>query len=274
MQQTRDAARAKAAATYNAAADHFDAPPLAFWDRIGSRTIERLAPEAGACILDVGCGAGASALPAARAVGPEGRVIGVDLAEALLERARCRAERFGLRNAAFRCGDMTALDLPDASFDAVVCVFAIFFVPDMEAQVAELWRLVRPGGRLAITTWGPDAFEPGSAAFWDAVRRVRPDLDNDFRPWDRISEPDEVVRLFLDGGATAPEAVAEPGAQPLAEAEDWWTIALGSGFRGTIDLLSPDEARRVREAKLACLRRERVKEMTANALHAIARKPS
>ncbi|MDJ0944672.1 MAG: methyltransferase domain-containing protein [Kiloniellales bacterium] len=268
-----DAAKARAAATYNAAADHFDEPPLAFWDRIGDRTVERLAPALGDRVLDVGCGAGASALPAARAVGPEGRVIGVDLAEALLERARIKAARLGLGNAEFRYGDMTDLGFPDASFDAVVCVFALFFAPDMEAQIARLWRLVRPGGRLAVTTWGTEAFEPGSRTFWDAVRFFRPDLVNDFRPWTRITEPEAVTRLFLEGGAAAPEVTAEAGVQPLSKVEDWWTIALGSGFRATIDLLSAEEARKVREANLARLRLEGVAGIETGAVYAVARKP-
>src|SRR5262249_35189199 len=162
-------AKLKAATTYNAASDHFDDAPLAFWDRYGRRTVERLALADGALVLDVGCGSGASALPAAERVGPAGRVIGVDLAERLLRLAGEKARTRGLGNVEFRCDDMTALGFEDGHFDAVVCVFAIFFVPDMERQVAELWRMVRPGGRLAITTWGPRMFEPGSSAWWAAV---------------------------------------------------------------------------------------------------------
>src|SRR5215813_9304948 len=73
-------AKAKAAATYDAAADHFDDEPLRFWERIGRSTVARLGLPAGANVLDVGCGTGASALPAAQAVGPGGSVLGVDLA--------------------------------------------------------------------------------------------------------------------------------------------------------------------------------------------------
>jgi ubiquinone/menaquinone biosynthesis C-methylase UbiE len=81
-------AKAKAAATYDAAADHFDDEPLAFWNRIGRRAVERLALPPGANVLDVGCGTGTSALPAAQVVGPNGSVIGVDLAARLLDLAR------------------------------------------------------------------------------------------------------------------------------------------------------------------------------------------
>ena len=131
-------AKAKAAATYDAAADHFDYAPLGFWERIGKRTIDRLALSAGAKILDVGCGTGASALPAAQAVGAKGSVIGVDLAARLLDRARSKAKARSITNVEFRVADMTSLGYPDGYFDAVVSVFSVFFVPDMEGLVREL----------------------------------------------------------------------------------------------------------------------------------------
>ena len=107
-------AKAKAAATYDAAVDHFDDEPLTFWDRIGRRTVERLALSLSAQVLDVGCGTGASALPAAQAVGPSGRVVGVDLS-ARLPRQGGRAR---LTDVEFRIGDMTSSGYPDQSFDA------------------------------------------------------------------------------------------------------------------------------------------------------------
>jgi ubiquinone/menaquinone biosynthesis C-methylase UbiE len=70
-------AKSKAAATYDAAADHFDDEPLSFWERIGRSTVARLDLPAGSNVLDVGCRTGASALPAAQAVGPDGSVLAV-----------------------------------------------------------------------------------------------------------------------------------------------------------------------------------------------------
>jgi len=128
-------AKEKAAASYNAAADHFDDEPLSFWDLISKRTVTNLKLQAGAKVLDIGCGTGASALPAAEAVGKNGFVVGVDLAARLLDRARTKALAVGLDNVEFRLADMTALNYPDGSFDAVVSVFSIFFVPDMEGLV-------------------------------------------------------------------------------------------------------------------------------------------
>src|SRR3954463_1439852 len=91
MDKITEPAKLKAATTYNAAADHFDDGPLAFWDRYGRRTIDRLSLAPGASVLDVGCGSGASAVPAAIRVGPQGRVIGIDLAERLLAIARSKS---------------------------------------------------------------------------------------------------------------------------------------------------------------------------------------
>ena len=181
---TLDDAKKKAAATYNAASDFYDHPANTFWERYGRRTIARLALPQGARVLDVCCGSGASALPAAEAVGPGGSVSGVDLAGNLLELARAKAKQRGLTNIQFETGDMTNLHFDTGSFDVVVCVFGIFFVPDMGAALRELTRVVRSGGRAAITTWGPRFFEPVSTAFWDAVRGVRPDLYKSFNPWD------------------------------------------------------------------------------------------
>ena len=151
-------AKAKAAATYDAAADHFDDEPLTFWKRIGRHTVIHLGLPAGANVLDVGCGTGASALPAAQAVGPNGRVLGVDLSAPLLEQARTKATAYDLKNVEFRLADMTALGFPDGHFDAVISVFSIFFVPDMEGLVRELWRMVRPGRKTSRDHMGSADF--------------------------------------------------------------------------------------------------------------------
>jgi ubiquinone/menaquinone biosynthesis C-methylase UbiE len=271
---TTDPAKHKAAATYNAAADHFDDEPLGFWARIGGRTIERLALPPGAAVLDVGCGTGASALPAAERVGPRGHVIGVDLAERLLAIAHQKAERHRLANIEFKSGDMERLGYPDGHFDAVVSVFSIFFVTDMVRQVRELWRMVRPGGELAITTWGPRMFEPGTTHWWNAVRELRPDLVPDVSPWSRITEPQAVQNLLREAGILDVSIVAETGRQNLRSLDDWWTIVLGSGFRWTVEQLGPAAAERVRSTNRAEMHRNHIDAVETNAIFATARKPA
>ena len=269
---TRDEARAKAAATYNAAADRYDDPANEFWARFGRATVERLRLAPGSRVLDVCCGSGASALPAAAMVGPMGSVLGIDVAEKLLELARAKAAARGLANAEFRFGDMLDLRLPESHFDAVVCVFGIFFVPDMAAAVRSLWKVVRPGGRLAITTWGPRFFEPATTAFWNAVRDVRPDLHKGFNPWDRISEPQAVRALLEDGGAAGAEVVAQAGTHPISSPEAWWSAVLGSGYRGTLEQMDTEARERVRVANMDYVRRAGIRSVEANVVYAVATK--
>lgn len=269
---TPEEAKKKAAASYDAASDSYDHPVNSFWDRYGRRTIERLHLDPGGRVLDACCGSGASAIPAAQAVGPRGFVLGVDLAERLLERARAKAKAHTLANVEFRAGDMLDLGFEGADFDAVVCVFGIFFVPDMEAAIRELWRLVRPGGELAITTWGPRFFEPVNTVFWDSVRAVRPSLHKGFNPWDRISEPEAVRALLCSAGVEEAAVVAESGSQPLGAPEDWWPMVLGTGYRGTIEQLDEDARGRVREDCLRFIRATGVHSVEANVVYAVASK--
>jgi ubiquinone/menaquinone biosynthesis C-methylase UbiE len=265
-------AQTKAAAAYNAASDLFDHPANTFWDRFGRNTINRLDLKPGASVLDVCCGSGASALPAAELVGDGGQVIGIDVAEKLLNLAGAKAQSKGLNNIEFRVGDMLDTGFADASFDAVVCVFGIFFVPDIVEAIRELWRVLRPGGKLAITTWGPDFFEPANAVFWNAVLDVRPDLYKGFNPWDRISEPSTLSAIFNEAGVFEPLIIAESATHPIASPEDWWTTLLGSGYRGTIEQMEPEMVEYVRQANFSFISNARIQEVQANVLYAVAEK--
>ncbi|MDC3961574.1 class I SAM-dependent methyltransferase [Polyangium jinanense] len=267
-------AKSIVAATYSAAAEHFDDPPLAFWSRIGNGTVSRVPLRPGDRVLDVCCGSGASAIPAAQAVGSRGSVLAVDLSDALLDRGRAKARALGLQNIDFRCADFEAIDVPPEHFDAVVCVFGIFFAADIPPAVQRLWRWIKPGGTLAITTWGPDVLEPGNTAFWEAIRGHRPDLYRSFRPWERINTSDSLREMLAEAGVTASSVDAEHSHQTLDLPDDWWTIALGSGYRGTIDRLDPDTLHAVKRDTLGPLRARNALTAQTNALYAVATKPS
>lgn len=238
-------------AAYSAAADHYDAPALRFWNYFGERTVKRAVLRPGEMVLDVCCGAGASALPAACAVTPGGRVIGVDLAPPLLALARAKAAAQGVGNVEFRHADFDQVYFRPESFDAVVCVFGLFFFLDMAAALRKMWRFLRPGGRLVVTTWGPDSFEPGDTLFWDALRRERPDLDQAHSARKRLSESGAVEQVFAAAGIANVETEAEDHQHAIESVEDWWTIVMGSSLRGRVDQLTVEERERVREACLA-----------------------
>lgn len=105
----------------------------------------------GETVLDLGSGAGLDCFLAARAVGPGGRVIGVDMTPEMLERARAGAAKHGLTQVEFREGRLEALPVADASVDAVTSNCVINLVPDKSVVFREIARVLRPGGRLVIS---------------------------------------------------------------------------------------------------------------------------
>ncbi len=110
-----------------------------------------LAPERGETVLDLGSGAGIDAFLAARRVGTEGHVIGVDMTPEMLAKARAGATRMGFEQVEFRAGRLEALPVEDASIDAVTSNCVINLVPDKPAVFREIARVLKPGGRAVIS---------------------------------------------------------------------------------------------------------------------------
>lgn len=106
--------------------------------------------EAGATVLDMGCGAGTDLLLAAMHVGPGGRAIGVDMTESMAARARDGARDASLSNVEVRIGDATALPAEDGTIDVLISNGVFNLVPDKTRALAEMLRVVAPGGRLQI----------------------------------------------------------------------------------------------------------------------------
>ncbi|MCA1709634.1 MAG: methyltransferase domain-containing protein [Actinobacteria bacterium] len=104
--------------------------------------------EAGATVLDLGCGAGTDLLVAAQMAGPQGRAIGIDMTASMLERARRSAEEMGVGNVELHEGLIESLPLEGCSVDVVISNGVIDLIPDKDAVFSEIDRVLRPGGRL------------------------------------------------------------------------------------------------------------------------------
>jgi SAM-dependent methyltransferase len=128
-------------------------------DRGASGVSARLAELAGVGpgdrVLDVAAGYGEPALTCARAAGPEGSVVASDISAEMLAFGRERAERAGVDNIEFLESDAASLEFPGHSFDAAVSRWGIIFDPDGEGSAARVRGFLNPGGRMAISSWGP-----------------------------------------------------------------------------------------------------------------------
>lgn len=256
--------------TYGAIALDYDYAQQHYWSFIHEHALALAEIAPGMAVLDAACGTGAATLPAAERVRPGGRVVAVDFAPEMLALATEKASHRALLNIDWRLDDLTALDLPPASYDVVLCLLALHLMPNMAATAAGLWQLVRPGGRLVVATFGRPYLAPLHDRFYAAARAAAPELRPP-RPWQRC---DTLARLrdVLDAAAIPAALSAETATTPLRAAEEWWRVVCASGLRRTTQLLGPTAAAEVRADNLRAIAAEGIAALTTRALFALARK--
>jgi ubiquinone/menaquinone biosynthesis C-methylase UbiE len=169
---------------------------------VSDRLVEMAGVDSGARVLDVACGLGEPTLTAARAAGEGGAVVATDIAPDMIARARKRAAAEGIENVEFVEIAANSLDFPDSSFDAAVSRWGIIFEPDGEAVAAKVRRFLKPGGRMAISSWGtPDEVPMLSIPMRTVMERldVPPPPPGTPGPLSRPT-PDAIGGLLTDGG--------------------------------------------------------------------------
>ena len=201
---------------------------------IAERVIEIANPAWNASALDLGCGPGTATLPLARRVGPGGSVVGVDLTAPMVAWAERQAAREGVTNVRFLVGDAESRDeLPDAGFDVAVSNFAIIFAPDPARMVAEVARVVKPGGTLAFSAWrhvGPMA---ESSALTRSISPPPPEGAGDPYDWGEPGIAEQRLAPFFDDVAITPAsapcdyATVELAWQRMKEGRPAFALAYG-----------------------------------------------
>src|SRR4051812_47854231 len=153
----------------------------------------------GETVLDLGSGGGIDVLLSARRVGPAGKAIGLDMTDEMLALARRNAAEAGVANVEFVKGEMEAVPLPDASVDVIISNCVVNLSPDKDAVLRESFRVLRPGGRFAIS----DVITQGAA--------IPADMQEDFASWTGCIagalEEDEYRRKLAAAGFTGIEFV-------------------------------------------------------------------
>jgi arsenite methyltransferase len=137
---------------------------------------------AGDVVLDLGSGAGIDAFVARRLVGDRGQVIGVDMTETMIERARANASKLGYRNVDFRLGEIEALPVADGTVDVVISNCVLNLVPDKAGAFAETFRVLKPGGHFCVsdivaTARLPEGIQKAAALYVGCVAGAIPEAD-------------------------------------------------------------------------------------------------
>ncbi|MDJ0396003.1 class I SAM-dependent methyltransferase [Rhodococcus sp. G-MC3] len=273
------------ASTFNSTSEYFDFVTPLVWGPAGQSLAFALELAAGESVLDVCAGTGASALPAAAAVGPYGVVHAIDLADDLLEVGRLKATESALRNVEFVCADATEWESPSSvsgGYDALSCSYGIFFLPDMEVSFSRLVGLVRPGGRVGVTVWRKGAVEAFGGAFFDVVERHAPGdahtgllsrKNYDSNPIRRV-ETEETLRAWLADQGLKNIQVRVLSNQVPATEDFIWNFVLGSGFRGALQSFDDNTCAEIRREFSELLTSRGIDSVDATTLVATGVRPS
>jgi SAM-dependent methyltransferase len=171
------------------------------WARL---LLDKLNPEGGQAVLDVACGPGTVSRLAAQRVGPKGRVTGCDLSPAMLDLARSKASIDESAPLDYLQCSADALGVPDDSIDLVTCQQGLQFFPDRTLALAEMQRVLRPGGRLGISVWCAIEDCPPFLALANALEEVLgTEVADTYKggPWG-FGDSTALARLANDGGFT------------------------------------------------------------------------
>ncbi len=211
------------------------------WDQFFNRTMafinHRLVADArirpGLHVLDLGSGTGYPALLAGEVVGAEGTVVGIDLAESMLAVATRKATTLGLPQVSFRTGDVTSLPFESGSMDSIVSRFCLMFLPEIPKAVAEIARVLKPGGYIAAAVWSAPEKNPFIRIPMEVIKTITPlpPPDPEAPGIFRLARPGDLSGMFERAGLITLDDEEFTAEVTYATAEDF--------FRGLMDIAAP-----------------------------------
>jgi ubiquinone/menaquinone biosynthesis C-methylase UbiE len=215
--------------------------------------INELAPRPGDTVLELAAGAGDTGFEAAAIVGERGRLISTDFSPAMMEVARRRGAELGLGNVDYRVMDAERIGLDADSVDGVLCRFGYMLMTDPAAALAETRRVLRPGGRLALTVWGAPERNPwATIGFGLLIERGHMPPPEPGAPGPFALASEEHMRALLEGaGFTAVRTQEVPVRFTFRDIDDYKTYATDTGGPAALVLRGlPEDEREALKTQL------------------------
>lgn len=193
--------------------------------QFGKRLIDKMPLVPGAHLLDVATGKGAVLLPSARRLGPQGKAIGIDLSEKILQEAQRVGREEGLTNIELRKMDAEYIEFSDQTFDFVTCAFALNLFPNQEAALREMYRVCKTGGFIGVATFDRTTppFSPGLQVLMQQLTAYKVEM---MRPQPLAYTPQELEALLGRPGFSSIQTYNETNDIVYGNLEDLWAFIL------------------------------------------------
>ncbi len=222
------------------------------YTQFAERLVERMTLAPDAHVLDIATGTGAVLLPVARRVGKEGRVVGTDISTSILGEAGSAMRATCLSHVELCKMDAEHLEFPDSSFDVITCAFGLFFFPDMEAALREMYRVCKPGGYIALSLFSDACpmFEPGMPLFIQQCLAYETLL---MLPQKVITSPEEVEANLGRIGFHSCDCRVETNEFVYDSLDDWWGFLMTLAPRAMYERLDEKTRRRFKDEYMATM---------------------
>jgi len=240
--------KASVADVFGRAAATYDRVGPRYFTYFGKKLVEFADIREGDRVLDVATGRGSSLFPAAEKVGANGEVIGIDLTAEMAANTNRDIEVRRIANARVMQMDAEDLRFPDGSFDRVLCGFALFFMPDPNRALREFLRVLKPGGVVAVSTWGED---DGRWA-WDREIQKKyipprpPHMDPRGLPKIDFDKPEGMDSLLSEAGLVDVRADIEAREFVYKDEDDWWATRWSHFSRYDLERMTQKNLERYR----------------------------
>ena len=233
---------------FDTVAAGYDHPALSFFPETAKRLIEHLQLQPTDRLLDVCTGTGVVALAAAEKLN-QGKVFGVDLSSGMLQQAKNKAAEKNLDNTEFKQMDLEHLAFEADTFDVATSSFGLFFLEDMDKGLTNIARTVKPGGKVAITSFAGDAFSPMAEIFISGYKATGREMPTP--SWKRLATEQLLVEQFKTVGISKVNIHHEPLGYQMKSSQMWWDVVWNAGWRSFLNQMSADEQQVFKEAHLA-----------------------
>jgi ubiquinone/menaquinone biosynthesis C-methylase UbiE len=259
--------------TFDSVSGGYDSGALRFFPASAEHMAASLGLRGDEHVLDVACGTGHASLAISKVL-KKGRVTAVDFSPGMLDQARKKASALNIGNVEFLERDMQSLNFPAGLFDIAVCAFGIFFVEDMDAQLAHIVSAVRPGGRIMITCFEESYFYPLKEMFFARIEAYG--VPPHPQAWRRIANEAGSRELFSKAGLRDIIVRKKNVGYNLRSAEDWWEIVWNAGLRRMVTRLTAEDQERFKREHLREVEALRTKEgiwLDVGVLYTVGTKP-